>query len=320
MAAATVAASGAETSFTAEDWYLNPQTFNKVDGQPVTTLTVNDNVITATYPATAAETLSRFEITTKADVTMGAGVCYAIVKVKYNNCNYSQIQVAANIARQNYIGNDNKGDQQTPFFATNVNLFCERMPSPNNNQQATEGYFWMNFSRSGVVNSGTCDWNSDPFVIYGNHYTNGKFTVDGENLYGRDWFSVRFVHQATNTNEIAEGASIEIPYIGVVSAEKLGINAEMTKNQIGAQVRAYINDILEGGSTSIAETLTGETLSVKAYQGIVTAAGADAIEVYTMAGALVASVSADSVEIPAGLYIVRATAQGTAVTAKVMVK
>ena len=72
------------------------------------------------------------------------------------------------------------------------------------------------------ISSGSCDW-ENPFTIYGRKFNNSKFTVAGNNMYGRCWLGIRFAHLAKNASEIGEGAAVKISYIGVTSLAKLGV-------------------------------------------------------------------------------------------------
>lgn len=301
--------------FNASDWVLNAQSFNKVDGEPVSNLTAGDKSLEVTFPATAASTLGRLELSSTADITMGAGNNVVVMKVDFINCSFQDFDANSfSILRQLYNGSDNKGVKNDPFFNTDANKAAGRMSNPINTATATTAYYWRDMTALAT----DIDWTKE-FTIYGDKFTNKKFTVDGSEMYGRCWLGVRFAHSTKNTTIIPDNASIKISYIGVTSLEKLGV--ENTADLKGTHVRTYIEDILKGGPTTGIEDLTDSSkLSLNINGNTISADNADQIEVYTMTGVKVGESDGNAINAEAGFYIVRVTGDNKISTHKIAIK
>lgn len=301
-------------TFNASDWVLNAQGFNKVDGQPVSELSVENNVLTATYPATPAGELSRMEISSKADITMGAGQNVVVFKVDFENCCFQDFDAnMISILRQLKEGSAD-GAELAPYFNSDPNKNAGRMSNPINTQTATTAYYWRDMSTI-PAQTGSVDW-TNAFTIYGNHFTNTTFNVDGQDIYGRCWLGIRLCHTKNNTNEIGQNATVSIPYIGVTSLEELG--AADSSSLDGKMVRAYITAMLEKDEVKATSLASGIAIAVDG--NLISAEGAESIEVFNIQGAKVAASCGNAVQAEKGLYIVRASAAGKTSVAKVSVR
>ena len=309
-AIAIAATMNAQTTFNASDWELNGQTFNKVDGTSVTALSYDNNVITTTIPATADSTLFRFELSPKVDMTLGNGKSVIVMKVEYENCFYRDFDANSfSIIRQIYKGNDNKGEKDIPFFLTDANKTATRMETPIGNKDAKTGYYFRNMADLTT----DVDWSKE-FTIFAGKYSNQKFTVDGENMYGRSWIGIRLAHSTKNANAIGEGAKANISYIGFVSPEELGVSE--TSPLDGKMVRTYIEDKLKGIANGV-EIVSNDNLGLRTDGDMILAQDADKIEVYNMAGVKVYESAGEPINVAAGLYIVRASNANATQTLKV---
>lgn len=241
LLAALLLAAGTTTAhaqFVANEWGLNTaQSFNKVDGNWVATTTDNDaQTLTIDFPATAAGTLGRVEVANKLnnDITFGRGRKVLVMKLEFEGCTFADYVVNFNLMRQ--LKADNKdGEQLTPYLSPNASAMAVRY---NNDagDESTVGYYFRDLS--GVYT--TADFDGADWVVPGGKFTNGTFTLDDQQVYGRSYVGVRIQNGTSTPRAIGEGAKVRVAYIGVATLGELGIASVQTNS--GKYVRRFIED------------------------------------------------------------------------------
>lgn len=243
----------------ADAWTVNTaQTFNKVGGQFVTTTPGADGSLTISFPQTEAGKLGRVEIAsaTAGDIAFGQGRKVMVMKLSFEGCTFADYQVNFNLMRQLYKGSDNKGEKIEPYLSPNANAMAGRYNN-GKGDTSTTGYYYRDLS--GVYNSATngiADFEGDGWQIPGGHFTNGKFTFNGENTYGRSYVAVRIQNgtKAENYKAIADGARVKVEYIGLATLAELGVTSIGTNS--GTYFRKYIDAQIASGISEVAAPVT----------------------------------------------------------------
>lgn len=315
--------------FNASDWAKNQQAFNSTK-----TFTYGEDgkSLTVGFGEGESKGLRRAEIANKTPLTLGGANTVVVFKLTYENATFINFDKNMIYVRRQMRTTSEAATEETavaPYFITNQNSNAGRYAA-NNKPEDTEAYYWRylpGLNNENVTPTVAPDWSKE-FAVPASFANNAKYTFDGVDTWGFSYLGIRLNHSADNEEGnpgvLGNDATATFNYIAVVSPEALGFESadEMNAAQsaaVGKKVQAYIENAIKGNSSAVG-VLSANAPVIMAGAGIVKAAGASALEVYTLSGVKAAK-GAEEVAVAPGLYLVKAVGPANETAyAKVVVK
>lgn len=327
----------------AKDWAKDNQSFNP--GQTFE-YSESDNTLSVTFKTAEDNGLRRAEIAYRRPVTLGGPSTSAktivVFKLKFENANFSNFDKNMIYVRRQLRNTEKEIDTTEyldPYFITNQSQNAGRAPyygyynesgKVETRQDDIRGYYWRYLPSLGfetVSHQSNPDW-SKPFVVPSSLNNNVKFTFNDQDTWGYSYVGIRLNHSTDNEDgvpgKLGDNAKATFCYINILSLDDLGMSAAEFTSKSSADMGKIIQKFIDETALNVAgvedvAVAGADELEIVTSGSTVSATGATLIEAYTMAGVKVAQAT-DTVELPAGLYVIRATNGAATSTAKVSVK